>query len=341
MLMRSKVLIIYTGGTIGMAEDVATGALAPLDFAHLSAQIPELKKFDIDLSVHSFETLIDSSDMHPDRWVQLAQVIFDNYGSYDGFVILHGTDTMAYTASALSFMLENLGKPVILTGSQLPIGTIRTDGKENLVTSIEIAGSKENGKPIVTEVAIYFEYQLLRGNRTRKYNTEHFDAFQSPNYPKLAEAGITIQYNKPVLLTGGNGPLKIHTTLDSRVFILKLFPGIQPGLIAPVLRNSELRGIVLETFGAGNAMTTREFLDLLEETVKRGIPILNITQCYGGSVMLGRYETSVEMQRIGVISGGDISTEAAVTKMMLLLGRGLKGGELKTALETSMAGEIT
>ncbi len=339
--MRTRILIIYTGGTIGMAEDPSSGALIPLDFEHLSAQIPELKKFDIDLEVISFEKPIDSSDMNPDTWVKLAQLVYDNYERVDGFVILHGTDTMAYTASALSFMLENVSKPIILTGSQLPIGTLRTDGKENLVTSIEIAAAKENGKPIVTEVAIYFEYQLLRGNRTRKYNTEHFDAFQSPNYPRLAEAGITIQYNKSHLLPAGNGQLSINTKLDTSVFVLKLFPGIHFDMVKQVLNLPGLKAIVLETFGAGNAMTNPEFILLLETAIKKGVTILNITQCYGGSVMLGRYETSREMQRIGVISGKDITTESAITKLMLLMGKGLSGDGLKLALEGNMAGEIS
>lgn len=324
-----------------MAEDPASGALIPLDFVHLSAQIPELKKFDVDLQVISFEKPIDSSNMQPETWVKLAQLVYDNYEKVDGFVILHGTDTMAYTASALSFMLENVAKPIILTGSQLPIGMLRSDGKENLVTSIEIAAAKENGQPIVTEVAIYFEFQLLRGNRTRKYNTEHFDAFQSPNYPRLAEAGITINYAKNLLLPPGKGQLKLNTQLDSSVFILKLFPGIHVDMIKQVLSFPGLKAVVLETFGAGNAMTDPTFIKVLETAINSGLTILNITQCYGGSVMLGRYETSREMLRIGVKSGGDITTEAAVTKLMLLLGMGLKGADLSAQLEKSLAGEIS
>ena len=339
--MRAKVLIIYTGGTIGMAEDPDSGALIPLNFEHLSRQIPELKKFDVDLEVISFERPIDSSNMHPDTWVRLAETVRDNYHNHDGFVILHGTDTMAYTASALSFMLLELDKPVILTGSQLPINTIRTDGKENLVTAIEIAAAKENGRPLVPEVAIYFEFQLLRGNRTRKYNTEHFDAFQSPNYPQLAEAGIKIAYNKAHIRQAGSGKLRLRTAIDPNVFILKLFPGIPVSLIKPLIENPSLKGLVLETFGAGNAMTDPEFIAVIEKLVKRGVPVLNITQCYGGSVMLGRYETSVDLKRIGVLGGGDISTEAAVTKMMILLGEGLSGEELKAALISNLAGEIS
>ncbi len=339
--MKSNVLIIYTGGTIGMAEDPETGSLIPLNFEHLSAQIPELKKFDIELSMHSFAEPIDSSNMDPLIWVNLAQIVQARYAEFDGFVILHGTDTMAYTASALSFMLLNLAKPVILTGSQLPIGTIRTDGKENLLTAIEIAVAKENGLPIVSEVAIYFEYQLLRGNRTRKYNTEHFDAFQSPNYPQLAEAGIKIAYNKNSLLTAGTKSLRLQLSYNPNVFILKLFPGINPEMIAYILQAPNLAGLVLETFGAGNCSSNPQFIAALKQLVDRGIPVLNITQCYGGSVMQGRYETSVALQEIGVISGYDISTEAAVCKMMLLLGQKLTGQALKQALQTSIAGEIT
>lgn len=324
-----------------MAEDPDTGALIPLNFEHLSKQIPELKKFDIDLEVISFEKPIDSSNMQPAVWVRLAELLKQHYQQHDGFVILHGTDTMAYTASALSFMLMELNKPVILTGSQLPINTIRTDGKENLLTAIEIAAAKENGLPLVPEVAIYFEFQLLRGNRTRKYNTEHFDAFQSPNYPRLAEAGIKITYNKANIQKAGSGNLSLRTAIDPNIFILKLFPGMPVNMIHALAQNQHLKGLVLETFGAGNAMTDPEFISAIELLIKRGIPVLNITQCYGGSVMLGRYETSVDLKRIGVLSGGDISTEAAVTKMMLLLGQGLKGEALTTALTSNLAGEIT
>ncbi len=337
----AKVLIIYTGGTIGMAEDPATGALIPLDFEHLSMQIPELKKFDVELAVISFEKPIDSSNMQPETWVKLAKLIEENYTKHDGFVILHGTDTMAYTASALSFMLANLNKPVILTGSQLPINTIRTDGKENLLTAIEIAASRENGQAIVPEVAIYFEFQLLRGNRTRKYNTEHFDAFQSPNYPRLAEAGIHINYNRAAIQPAGNGKLALRTAINPNIFILKLFPGIPAKILHGLVNSPELKGLVLETFGAGNAMTDPDFIAVLEKLIQRGVPVLNITQCYGGTVMLGRYETSVELKRIGVLSGADITTESAVTKMMLLLGEGLSGTALNQALEANLAGEIT
>ncbi len=334
-----KVLLIYTGGTIGMAED-ENGSLIPLDFEHLSEQIPELNKIKIDLEVTSLENPIDSSNMHPEIWVELAAIIYNRYEDYDGFVVLHGTDTMSYTASALSMMLEGINKPVIFTGSQLPIGTIRTDGKENLLTAIEIAGEYDGDHPIVPEVALYFEYRLMRGNRTRKYNTEHFDAFFSPNYPNLAEAGVNIKYNRPYIANPGSGLRTSLVQPDNNVAILKIFPGINQYVVNAILNAPNLKGVVLETFGAGNASTREPFIDAITQALKRGLSIVNVTQCYGGSVMMGRYETSKQLKALGLIDGKDITTETAVAKLMILLGLGYSGNTLRDLFEAPVAGEM-
>jgi L-asparaginase len=341
MAKKTSVLLIYTGGTIGMIQDNRSGQLRPFDFAHLTEQIPELNKFDLRLSSVAFDHPIDSSDMNPAIWVQIATIIQKNYLQYDGFVILHGSDTMAFTASALSFMLEHLDKPVILTGSQLPIGIIRTDGKENLVTAIEIAAAKEKGKAIVREVCIYFEYRLYRGNRTHKFNAEHFQAFQSSNYPVLAEAGVHLNYNHEKLYRPGGKKLKVHTTLDPNIGILKLFPGITPALVSAVLNTKGLRGLVLETFGSGNCSTSKWFLDALRDAKKRGLLILNITQCNAGSVEQGKYETSAALEKLGVISGKDMTTEAAVAKLMFVIANSKGNKEAEKMLKTSLRGEIT
>lgn len=339
--MKSKVLLIYTGGTIGMMQDPATGQLKPFDFRHLKLQIPELNKFEVDLSAVSFDKPIDSSDMQPEIWVEMAKIIEKNYAKYDGFVILHGSDTMSFTASALSFMLENLGKPVVLTGSQLPIGTIRTDGKENLITAIEIAAAKEKGKPVVTEVCIYFEYQLYRGNRTHKYNAEHFQAFRSSNYPVLAEAGVHLKYNKEHFAMPTKGKLKVHTELDPNIAILKLFPGITPAVVEAVLSSKGLKAVILETFGSGNASTSKWFTDSLDRAIKRGIVVLNVTQCNAGKVEQGKYATSAAFQKMGVIGGSDMTTEAAVAKLMHVLANTKKKSEIAKMLKTSLRGELT
>lgn len=338
---KSKVLLIYTGGTIGMMQDPKTGSLKPFDFKSLTGQVPELNKFDIELSSIAFEKPIDSSNMHKNVWVKLANIIKQNYYSYDGFVILHGSDTMSFTASALSFMLENLGKPVILTGSQLPIGIIRTDGKENLITAIEIAGAKEKGKSIVNEVCVYFEYKLYRGNRTFKYNSEHFDAFKSPNYPSLAEAGVEIAYNKNALLKKTTGKLKVHTELDNDIIVLKLFPGLSKKLTMAIINTPGAKAIILETFGAGNASTDDWFVNELKNAIKRGVIILNVTQCLEGKVVQGMYETSRQLKNIGVISGHDITYESAVAKLMFLLGQKLPAVKVKQLLEKNLRGEIS
>ncbi|MBN8701968.1 MAG: type I asparaginase [Bacteroidetes bacterium] len=338
---KPSVLLVYTGGTIGMIEDPKTGQLKPFDFRNLTTQIPELSKFNITLTPVSFEKPIDSSNMHPDVWVMLCKLIEKNYEKYDGFVILHGSDTMAYTASALSFMLENIAKPVILTGSQLPIGIIRTDGKENLITAIEIASSQKDGLPIVSEVCIYFEYQLYRGNRTNKFNAEHFQAFQSPNYPILAEAGVHIKYSTAYLQKPSNKPLRIHYKLDANIAILKLFPGITQSVVNAILSSKGLKAVVLETFGAGNAPTDAWFVKELKEAIDKGIIIYNVTQCSAGSVELGRYETSAQLKEIGVLSAFDSTTEAAVTKLMHLLANYNSKSEIKKLLEKSIRGELT
>ncbi len=340
-MKKSKVLIIYTGGTIGMLEDPKTGQLQPFDFKHITEQIPELTKFDVTLSVVSFDKPIDSSNMLPSVWVEIAQCIKINYKLVDGFVILHGSDTMSFTASALSFMLENLSKPVILTGSQLPIGIIRTDGKENLITAIEIAAAKENGKPIISEVCIYFEYQLYRGNRTHKFNSEHFQAFQSANYPLLAEAGVHIKYNKPAFIKTTNKKLKAHTSLDPNIAILKLFPGITAHVVKAILNAKEVKAVILETFGSGNASTQKWFIDAIKKAVDKGVVILNVTQCNAGKVNQGKYTTSAEFNKIGVIGGADITTEAAVAKLMFVLGTTSNKKEIEMLLKTNLRGEIT
>jgi len=342
MQNKTSILIIYTGGTIGMVHDPETGTLFPFNFDQIEQLLPSLKSFGFNLETISFEKPIDSSDISPAIWVKLAEIINENHSKYHGFVILHGTDTMSYTASALSFMLENLNKPVILTGSQLPIGTLRTDGKENLISSIEIAAAYKNGKPIVPEVCIYFENKLYRGNRTRKYNADHFDAFESPNYPTLANAGINIVYHyDSIHYPSQNKLIKIHTKLDTNITVLKIFPGINENVVSAILDAKNLKAVVLETFGSGNAPSSDWFINQIEMAIKKGIIVLNITQCNAGRVEMGLYETSTRLAEIGVINGYDMTTETAITKLMFLLGQELKKSELKQYLQTSIAGEIT
>jgi L-asparaginase len=341
MFTTINILIIYTGGTIGMVRDKATGSLHPLNGAELYEQIPILGKFDYHIDFYSFDPLLDSSNMNPQHWVELVTVIGQNYEKYDGFVVLHGSDTMAYTASALSFMLENLNKPVILTGSQLPLGMIRSDGQENLVTAIEIAAAQQDETPVVPEVAVYFENKLLRGNRTFKYNAENFSAFMSGNYPPLAEVGVHIKYNYNAILKPNFKTLKIHTKLENNITILKLFPGISKEAVAAQLSIPGLKAVILETYGSGNAMTDRWFLDELRKAIGNGIIILNVTQCKSGFVEMGKYLTSRELGEIGIISGHDLTTESAVAKLMYLFGTGLGKTEIEALLPFSLRGEIT
>lgn len=339
----TSVLLIYTGGTIGMMENAETGALENFNLERLQKHIPELQKFDFPIDTYQFDPPIDSSDMDPDGWRKLVDIISRNYNRYAGFVILHGTDTMAYTASALSFMLEGLGKPVILTGSQLPIGVIRTDGKENLLTSIEIATARHpDGTPMVPEVCIYFESHLMRGNRTSKINAEDFNAFRSYNYPVLASAGIHIRYNSNLIHSANvNRQLTPHYRLNTDIAVLKLFPGIQENLVKAVLDTEGLKAVVLETYGSGNAPHKDWLLEQLRRACERGIVIVNVTQCNYGTVEMERYDTGYRLLKAGVVSGHDSTTEAAVTKLMFLLGHDYTTPEVRRLMERPLAGEIS
>jgi L-asparaginase len=341
MFSKSKILLIYTGGTIGMIKDFETGALKAFNFNKLLKNIPELQLLDCEIDTFSFDQPIDSSNMNPQHWAEIALTIERNYKDFDGFVVLHGSDTMSYSASALSFMLENLAKPVIFTGSQLPIGDLRTDAKENLITAIQIASLQENGKPLINEVCLYFEYKLYRGNRTTKINAEHFRAFVSPNYPFLVESGVHLKVNSDLFLPTNNGAaLKVHTHLDNNVALIKMFPGISETVLSAILNIESLRGIVLETYGAGNAPTEDWFLSLLQKAVTRGLVVVNVTQCSIGSVSMGHYETSTSLKNLGIISGKDITTEAAIAKLMFLLGQNIAPEGFKNVFETSLRGEM-
>lgn len=325
-----------------MVLNSSTGALQPLNFELISDQVPEIKKYGFRLQTISFDPPMDSSDIGPEIWIKIAEIIASNYDDFDGFVVLHGTDTMAYSASALSFMLENLDKPVIFTGSQLPIGVLRTDGKENIITSLEIAAAKENGKPVVPEVCIYFENRLYRGNRTTKINADNFNAFHSANYPALAKVGIQIRYNYDAIrYQKEKKTLSLKTRFDNHIAILKLFPGMNRAYVDSVMGIKGLRGLILETFGSGNAPADDWFVKRVKKAIEDGIIVLDVTQCSYGSVELGMYETSRKLSEAGVISGHDITTEAATTKLMLLLGQNLSHEELLILLNSSLRGEIT
>ncbi len=339
---QAKILLIYTGGTIGMFRDYQSGALKAFDFDRLVQQIPEL--YQLECSIHSvaFSKPIDSSNMDIPHWIKLADIIGEHYSEFDGFIVLHGSDTMSYTASALSFMLEYLDKPVILTGSQLPIGDLRTDAKENLITSVQLASLREKGRPIIREVCLYFDYKLYRGNRTTKMTTEHFEAFDSPNYPPLAVSGVHLNLRRENLrIPDARKSLRVHREMDNRIGILKLFPGLSRTWVQGLLASPDLKGLVLETFGAGNAPTSKWLLDALEDAVARGIQIVNVTQCSGGSVLMGRYETSARLAEIPLIDGKDITTEAALAKLMYLLGADVSPKSFKTIFETALRGEMS
>lgn len=338
------VLLIYTGGTIGMVENPMTRGLEAFDFAYIEQQVPEINLLSFGISINTQITPRDSSDVGPDFWVELAEVIKENYDKYDGFVVLHGTDTMAYTASALSFMLDGLRKPILLTGSQLPVGKLRTDGRENLLTSLEIAASQDEfGEPFVQEVCVFFNNQLLRGNRSSKTSADHFLAFQSPNYPKLASVGIEIDYDCKLMLPRlpKETPFTVHTKLDPRVLVVRLFPGISHQVLKTIFDTPNLKGVVLETFGSGNAPSSDTFVNIIKSAVENDVVVVNVTQCPEGRVQMYRYETGQNLLKAGVVSGGDMTTESAVVKLMFLLANCETTEEIKQMMETDLRGELS
>lgn len=341
--MDTSILLIYTGGTIGMKIDPQTQALAPFDFSHILEEVPELMKFGYKLDSYSFDPAIDSSDANIPFWRELARIIEENYDKYDGFVVLHGTDTMSYTASVLSFMLENLGKPVVFTGSQLPIGMLRTDGKENLISSIEIAAARdEEERALVPEVCVYFESQLYRGNRTTKYNAENFRAFRSANYPVLADVGIHIRFNPELIRYPKWGKkFKVNYDLDPNVAIVKVVPGMNINMLLILTKVEGLRGVILETFGSGNAPTNDEFLGAVRELVDKGLIVVNVTQCHAGRVDMDAYATGIALKNIGVISGEDSTIEAALAKLYFLLGKYSENSDIIEGLKKNIRGEIS
>lgn len=342
MTQKPNILLIYTGGTIGMIKDFNSGTLRNFNFDDLLKHIPELNLLECQIATRSFDNPIDSSNMNPNHWIEIATVIEDNYDSYDGFVVLHGSDTMSYTSSALSFMFENLSKPVVFTGSQLPIGDLRTDAKENLITSIQIAALTENGMPKITEVCLYFEYKLYRANRTTKINAEHFEAFASLNYPPLAESGVHLIINERALLKSeSTKKLIVHKKMERNILLVKMFPGMNQASIDYIFAYPNLKGLILETYGSGNVTNESWFIEALKAIVDKGIPVVNVTQCSGGSVAMGLYDTSIELKNMGVISGRDITTEAALSKLMYLLSKSNLSENIKSDFETSLRGEMT
>jgi L-asparaginase len=343
MSIKPKILLLYTGGTIGMVKDYKTNALKAFDFNQILEKIPELEQLNCDVKSISFEEPIDSSNMNTQNYIEIVNIIQDNYKEFEGFVVLTGSDTMSYISSAVSFMLENLQKPIIFTGSQLPIGDLRTDAKENLITSIEIAGAQKNSKSIISEVCLYFEYKLYRANRTTKINAEQFEAFTSMNYPPLAESGVHLNFNEHYIYKPSkeSKELIIRKKLITDVVILKLFPGITEKTVKSILNTEDLKGVVLETYGAGNAPDKVWFLNLLKEAIVKNIRIINVTQCSGGNVIQGHYETSVVLKQIGVVSGKDITTESAIAKLMYLLNENLTLKEFTLYFEKSLRGEIS
>ena len=342
MTKKSEILLIYTGGTIGMVKDYKSNALKAFNFDHLYKKIPELKQLDCTIEVISFEIPIDSSNINVKYWVDILEIIEEYYSKKDGFVVLTGSDTMSYTSSAISFMIENLKKPVIFTGSQLPIGDLRTDAKENLITAIQIASArKNNNEAVVTEVGLYFEYKLYRANRTTKINAEQFEAFTSANYPPIAESGVHLKFNSSFLLKSDlNKKTLFRKKLNENIVILKLFPGITKQVVEGVLEIYNLKGVVLETYGSGNAPTEKWFIELLKTAIDKGIYIVDVTQCIGGSVIFGQYETSTALKRIGLINGKNITTESAIAKLMYLLGERIDKSNFKTQFENSLRGEM-
>lgn len=338
---RSAVLLIYTGGTIGMKPDPVTGSLVPFDFNGIYDEFPSLRRLDVELDVLPFEP-IDSSNVEPGLWAELAEIIKKNYDRYEGFVVLHGTDTMSYSSSALSFMLDNLGKPVVFTGSQIPIGVLRTDGRENLITAIEIAASGKSGGTVVPEVSLYFQNRLFRANRTKKYSAEELSAFASYNYPALADVGVGIHYrNNAIAPRPEEGKFTVNGSVSRDVTVIRVFPGMTEPVFRAMLSAEGVRGVVLETYGAGNAPTFGWFIGALEESILHGAHIINVTQCASGSVDMDIYETGRRLQDIGVMNGRDITTEAALTKMMCLLGRGYRTDEFVKLMKRSVRGEMT
>jgi len=336
-----NILLIYTGGTIGMVKDYKSNALKAFNFNQIKKKIPELNLLECDIQTISFDEPIDSSNMCPKYWVKITEIIEAHYDIFDGFVILSGTDTMSYTASAISFMLENLNKPVIFTGSQLPIGDLRTDAKENLITAIQIAATREGDLPKIGEVCLYFEYKLYRANRTTKVSAEQFEAFNSPNFPELGESGVHLNFNKNVLKKVVRDKLLIvRKNFEANIVILKLFPGINKEVVKSILEIPDLKGVILETYGAGNAPTSKWFVDLIKKAIQNNIFIVNVTQCISGSVILGHYETSNHLKKLGIINGKDITTESAVAKLKYLLGEKIPAKEFKKVFEIPLRGEM-